>query len=125
MRLSIASASRWQQRWQHRWHPADGVLASCRRLARVSLARCRRLAARVAGLARFSAIQRDKGRFRAIQGESASALRTSSTRWRFTPMSRWPSRDAERTWIALASGSYQNSTSSTNFIQRVVYWAYR
>ena len=61
----------------------------------------------------------------AHQGAAASAARTASTRLRFTPMSPLPTRDAERTWITRAVGSYQNSTSSTNFISRVVYCAYR
>ena len=56
-------------------------------------------------------------------GDAASAARTASMRLRLTPMSLRPSREAERNWITSFTGSYQNSTSSTNFINGVVNWA--
>jgi len=47
-------------------------------------------------------------------------LRISSTRFRFTPRSDVPSRDAERMWMTLALSSARNSTSSTNRKSRLV-----
>ena len=57
------------------------------------------------------------------QIDEASAARTASILFLFTPRSLSPIRDAERTCITWATGSYQNSTSSTNFISGVVYCA--
>src|SRR5258706_119296 len=51
---------------------------------------------------------------------ASKAERTASMRLRLTPRSPRPTRDAERTWITFAAGSYQNSTSSTYFISLVV-----
>src|SRR6267142_4805464 len=56
---------------------------------------------------------------------ASNAERTASTRLRLTPRSPRPTREAERTWITFAAGSYQNSTSSTYFISLVVNCAYR
>ena len=56
---------------------------------------------------------------------ASKAARTASMRLRLTPMSPRPTREAERTWIAFAAGSNQNSTSSTNFISLLVNCAYR
>ena len=48
------------------------------------------------------------------QGVAESCALMASMRLRLTPRSLSPSRDAERTWITPAAGSYQNSVSSTN-----------
>lgn len=47
------------------------------------------------------------------QGAAESCARMASMRLRLTPRSLSPRRDAERTWITPAAGSYQNSVSST------------
>ena len=57
------------------------------------------------------------------QIDEASAARTASILFLLTPRSLSPMRDAERTCITWVIGSYQNSTSSTNFISGVVYCA--
>ena len=59
------------------------------------------------------------------QGADGAALprscaRMASMRLRLTPRSLSPSRDAERTWITPAAGSYQNSVSSTKRNQELV-----
>ena len=46
-------------------------------------------------------------------------------RARFTPRSLAPSREADRTWMALFAGSAQNSASSTKPSQRVEKRTYR
>src|SRR5712691_6332007 len=51
---------------------------------------------------------------------ASNAARTASMRLRLTPRSPRPTREAERTWIAFAAGSNQNSTSSTYFMSFVV-----
>src|SRR5262249_369679 len=43
----------------------------------------------------------------------SNAARISSIRFRFTPKSRYPRREAERKWICFAPSSKTNSTSST------------
>lgn len=60
-----------------------------------------------------------------FQPAVASPARNASTRCRLTPKSLRPTREAERTCTTWWTGPNQSSRSSTNFINRVVHWAYR
>jgi hypothetical protein len=73
----------------------------------------------------FGWLWRDRVRLRQTDQGANSAARMASTRLRLAKKSRWPKRDAERTWITFALRSNQNSVSSVYFISGVVNCAYR